>query len=69
MVCVYFFFLFDLKLIQEYYLDLFLISFVLLLDLIVGIAKIVSFIKFGVPRDNESSQIAPEDNSDERQDK
>ena len=50
-MCISFFFIFDLNLIKTYYLDLFFISGILLLDLIYYIAVTVYYVKYGIPKD------------------
>ena len=51
---------------MDLHLDLFLVSGVLLFDIIFYIMMIVFYCKNGVPKDTESEKINPEDSDAER---
>ena len=62
---VSFFFIFQKALMVDYYLDLFFISGILLLDVCYYIAMTVYLIKYGMPKDTASEKVHP--GSDESQ--
>ena len=61
-----FFFIFQISLMKDYYLDLFFISGILLLDICYYIAMTVYLVKYGMPKDGGSEKVHP--GSDESQD-
>ena len=66
MVCLLSFFLFQESYLVDYHLDLFLLSAILLFDIIYFIAKIVTYCKNGLPKDTDSDKINPEESEAER---
>ena len=66
-ICIFSFFLFQKSYLMDFHLDLFLVSLILLLDLIILIAEIVHYCKHGIPKDTDSERINPEDSEADRQ--
>ena len=59
-MCISFFFIFELKMMQDYYLDLFFISFILLVDVIYYIAVLIYYYRYGVPNEDASEKVHPD---------